>query len=150
MVVARNTYTILTILPLKLRFSGAVPAMGTTLVFRFMAPWLNGGAQYDVSYVVGSRSRYSDTTFTGLKANLTELFAADTRLAGKVNVGNSGDLTFYPITPQAGELSVSYLSGPSGTYCTDWKARSLQSRPRAEQDPCAIGRFDEPITMCFR
>ena len=103
--------------PRKLRFSGTVPAFGTSLVFRFNAPWLNGGENYDVSYVVGSRTRYSDIMFAGLKANLTDLFRADRTLAGKVNVGNSGDMAFYPITPQAGELSISYLSGPSGTYC---------------------------------
>jgi hypothetical protein len=43
--------------PRKIRFSGAVPASGTTLTFRFAAPWLNGGAPYDLSYVVGSRRR---------------------------------------------------------------------------------------------
>jgi len=102
--------------PRRLRFSGAIPPPGTLLVFRFKAPWLNGGKTYDASYVVGSRSRYSDTTFIGLKANLADLFAADTVLAGKVNVGNSGDLTFHPITPRMGELSISYLSGPSDTY----------------------------------
>jgi hypothetical protein len=106
-----------TIQPQKLRFSGTVPAFGTTLVFRFNAPWLNGGENYDVSYVVGSRTRYSDTTFAGLKANLTDFFGADAGLSGKVNVGNSGDMAFYPITPQAGELSITYLSGPSSTYC---------------------------------
>ena len=103
--------------PQKLRFSGAIPAFGTTLAFRFVASWLNGGVPYDVSYVVGSRKRYSDTTFLGLKANLTDFFAADITLIGKVNVGNSGDLAFYPITPQAGGLSISYLSGPTGTFC---------------------------------
>jgi hypothetical protein len=90
---------------------------GAKLIFRFAASWLNDGTPYDVSYVVGSRRRYSDATFTGLKANLTDHFAEDATLKGKVNVWNSGDLTFYPITPQAGALSVSYVGGPPGTFC---------------------------------
>jgi hypothetical protein len=102
--------------PFRLRFSGAIPLPGAKLTFRFVAPWLNDGAPYDISYVVGSRRRYSDTTFAGLKANLTDHFAEDATLKGKVNVWNSGDLTFYPITPQAGVLSISYVGGPPGTY----------------------------------
>jgi hypothetical protein len=103
--------------PRKLRFSGTIPGSGTTLTFRFAAAWLNDGAPYAVSYVVGSRRRYSDTTFGGLRANLTDHFAADATLNGKVDVWNSGDLTFYPITPQAGGLSINYVSGPPGTFC---------------------------------
>ena len=53
--------------PRKMRFSGSIPLAGAKLIFRFAAPWLNGGAPYDVSYVVGSRKRYSDSTFTGLR-----------------------------------------------------------------------------------
>ena len=103
--------------PQKVRFSGSIPLRGAKLVFRFAASWLNGGAPYDISYVVGSRTRYSDATFDGLKANLTDLFASDAVLSGKVNVWNSGDLTFHPITPQEGILSIAYVSGPKGTFC---------------------------------
>ena len=105
------------IAPRKMRFSGAIPVPDAKLVFRFAAPWLNGGAPYDVSYIIGSRKRYSDATFVGFKANLMDLFSADSVLSGKVNVWNSGDLTFHPITPQAGALSITYVSGPPGMFC---------------------------------
>lgn len=103
--------------PRKIRFSGKVPPPGTTLTFRFIAPWLNGGAPYDASYVVGSRQRYSDSTFVGLKANLSDHFDADGTLKGKIYAWNSGDLTLHSITPQAGSLTIAYLSGPPGTFC---------------------------------
>jgi hypothetical protein len=103
--------------PRKMRFSGSIPLPGTKLIFRFAAAWLNGGAPYDVSYIVGSRKRYSDSTFVGLKANLRDHFAEDTILSGKVNMWNSGDLTFHPITPQVGALSIAYVSGQPGTFC---------------------------------
>ncbi len=112
------------------------------MTFRFVAPWLNGGAPYDISYVVGSRRRYSDATFAGLKANLMDHFAEDATLKGKVNVWNSGDLTFYPITPQAGALSIAYVSGPPGTFCRIGQARPLQSCCGGQPDPHASFRYD--------
>ncbi|ABQ33250.1 hypothetical protein [Bradyrhizobium sp. BTAi1] len=100
-----------------LRLSGTIPAPGSKFEFRFSAPWLNGGKPYDASYVVGSRRRYQDSSFAGIKANLMDLFAADPILTGKVAVWNSGDLSFFPITPHMGALSIDYLSGPAGTFC---------------------------------
>jgi hypothetical protein len=125
--------------PRKIRFSGTVPALGTTLTFRFSAAWLNGGTPYDVSYIVGSRKRYSDASFAGLKANLADLFDTDTTLAGKVNFGNSGDLTIYPITPQAGSLSVDLLSGPTGTYCRIGRIGPYSFAPESNQIRIRLG-----------
>ena len=121
----RNTFLILSFSRAD-RVSSAVPPSETTLIFRFSAPWLNGGAPYDVSYVVGSRKGYSDTTFAGLKANQTDLISTDATLVGKVNSWNSGDLALYPLTPKNGKLSISVLSrSPPEPIARDQEDRSL-------------------------
>lgn len=100
--------------PFIFAFSAPPPSPGTdVLQFTFSATWLNGGTPlvFNYSTVVG------DTSVAALNGNLVNALIANSTLAtGKILFGNSGQVTAYARTAEAGVLTITYTSGPA--ICT--------------------------------
>jgi hypothetical protein len=96
------------------RISVPAASAGSKMLWTFSAPWLNGGAPYVFTYTTVANDTASVAALNG---NLVKALIADTTLAtAKVVFGNSGQVTAYPRTAQAGALTIAYTSGPA--ICT--------------------------------
>jgi len=115
----------LTIQPISFVFWGSLPtAGGQTISLQFQASWLNSGTPYTFNYTTQTAGPHgNDTTnFRNLYNNIAAAIPADTTLAAAKIFFSENGITAVnfaiPRCAQAGVLTITYASGPTGLNCT--------------------------------
>ena len=142
---AKPVLELIHIAPFRIEFS-SLPS--GTLTFRFVntggAMWLNGGANVDGPYT----TTIADDSIAALRTNLINAFRANSTLTG---AGIAFDAVYevatdsYPLvvkmrTPQAGAMTLTYLSGPSGVNIIRMRIGVMQSGLAYNAGNLAVGQ----------
>jgi len=99
--------------PFDINFPNPAASAGQSMQYTFSASWFNGNVPYVFTYTTTTTGHFGDDTASSsiLRANVSFAMNLDATLLGNFAATNSGGVSIYPKTPQAGVPTITY-SGP--------------------------------------